>query len=127
MQSYNQMLDNLYAPSAEGFEKTAEDAFASRLRGTDSLQGNPLASLSTADLERQLAELEQEKIASEVLHGTPEDLVKTAAEVLGGQIMAHAFVHETELIKVAMQSGICRICKEAPVGGGQGTVCAACS
>ena len=56
-----------------------------------------------------------------------EELNKTAAAMFGGQLMAHAVVHELGLIKEAVANGICRVCKEMPMDIEGSSVCSACS
>lgn len=65
--------------------------------------------------------------AAESEEASDEELNKTAAAMFGGQLMAHAVVHELGLIKEAVANGICRVCKEMPMDIEGSSVCSACS
>jgi hypothetical protein len=56
-----------------------------------------------------------------------EDLNKTAAAMFGGQLMAHAVVHELGLIKEAVANGHCRVCKENPMDVDGVSICSTCA
>jgi hypothetical protein len=47
--------------------------------------------------------------------------------MLGGQVMAHAMVHEMSLIKEAMQKGLCRVCKTNQMDLVGSSICRACA
>jgi len=113
------MLDNLYAnePSVS-LEKTAEATLLEALQGEGHVTENPYADMSTAELEA--LESLCEKTAS------AEDVEATTMEIIGGQVMAHAAVHEAFLMKTAMANGLCRVCKESPLDVAQATLCSSC-
>jgi hypothetical protein len=121
MSDISSLLNNLYAndQTVSSMEKTAEDALIAELRGEGQVGDNPYASLSTEDLIK-LAQ------AADAPEEDPELLEKTAAEMLGGQIMAHACVHEFSLIKEAMINGLCRVCKASPMDVQGASVCGSC-
>ncbi len=119
MSDISSLLNNLYAnDQTVSMEKTAEDALIAELRGEGQIGENPYASMSTEDLV---------KLASAAENGEdPDMLEKTAAEMLGGQVMAHACVHEFGLIKEAMLHGLCRVCKSSPMDLEGASVCSGC-
>jgi hypothetical protein len=120
------LLDELYRKdhTVSSLEKTAEDSLVSALRAENQVADNPYSSMSTAELAQLALEMEQgEKVASE----TPELLEKIAADTIGGQVMAHAMVHEFSLIKQAMANGLCRVCKENGMDVQGSSICSACA
>lgn len=127
MSDISSLLNNLYAnDQTPSLEKTAEDNLIAALRGEGQVEENPYASLSDEELIAILNDAGSEKTAS-AGGEVPELLEKTAAEMLGGQIMAHAMVHEMGLIKEAMLNGLCRVCKESPMDVQGVSICSACS
>jgi hypothetical protein len=120
------LLNSLYAnPQVESLEKTAEDNLLSALRDEGMMaEENPYAELSDEELVALLNGTEKTASAQEE---TPELLEKTAGEMLGGQVMAHAMVHEMGLIKEAMSHGLCRVCKEAPMDIEGSSICSGCA
>lgn len=119
------LLHSLYMgdQAAASFEKTAEDHLLAALRDQGQVAENPYATMSTEDLIKIAQELENGPAEADA---TPELLEKTAAEMLGGQVMAHAMVHEFSLIKEAMSQGLCRVCKEAPMDTQGASICSGC-
>lgn len=120
------LLDELYRKDrpAVSMEKTAEDALSAALRAENQVSENPYESMSTSELAALALELE--KSASEE-EEAPEALQKIAADTIGGQVMAHAMVHEFGLIKEAMANGLCRVCKENPMDTEGSSICSACA
>lgn len=115
MSSLDAMISAMYGTqSDDDLEKTAEENLLAALRGEES----PLASYSTADLE---------KIAASFPSQAAPDMEKVAEEMLGGQVMAHALVHEMGLIKEAMLQGLCRVCKESPMDIQGASICSSCA
>ena len=132
MTPISSLLDELYRndKSATSLEKTAEARLSESLREDNQVEDNPYAEMSTADLAKLALELEQsEKTASEAEAAVeqPAVLEKVAADALGGQVMAHAMVHEFSLIKQAMAQGLCRVCKQAPMDIEGSSICSACT
>ena len=119
------LLDELYRKDrpAVSMEKTAEDALAAALREENQVSENPYESMSTAELAALALELEKSASDEEA----PEALQKIAADTIGGQVMAHAMVHEFGLIKEAMAKGLCRVCKENPMDTEGSSICSACA
>ena len=75
----------------------------------------------------EAAPVEAEKVAAEEPAETEDaELEKIAFDMLGGQLMAHAMVHEVGLMKVAMSQGLCRVCKTNSMDVHGSTVCAEC-
>lgn len=122
MSDISSLLNNLYGAdqSVSSLEKTAEDHLLAALRDQGQVEENPYADYSTEELEA-LAGGGYEKLAS-----SNDLLEKTAAEMLGGQVMAHAMVHEMGLIKEALASGICRVCKESHLDVQGSSICSSC-
>lgn len=122
------LLDELYRKDrpAVSMEKTAEDALAAALREENQVSENPYESMSTAELAALALELEK-SAAEEAVEEAPEALQKIAADTIGGQVMAHAMVHEFGLIKEAMAKGLCRVCKENPMDTEGSSICSACA
>ena len=121
------MLSTLFAPEAPALEKTAEDNLFAALQSTGQVEENPLASMSTEELVKLAQDLEADDTAGEApQEPAPELLEKTAAEMLGGQVIAHSMVHEMGLIKEALANGICRVCKENPLDTEGSSICSHC-
>ena len=120
------LLNSLYHTDATvaSLEKTAEDALISALRDEGQVDENPLSRLSTEDLIKIAQQMGEEPEQAEA--PIPELFEKTAQEMLGGQVMAHAMVHEMGLIKQAMSNGLCRICKEASMDIEGASICSSC-
>tara|TARA_Y100000034_G_C6764361_1_gene340676 strand:+ start:175 stop:561 length:387 start_codon:yes stop_codon:yes gene_type:complete len=120
----NSLLESLYEEktSGEGHEKTAESAMFSGL--ASSTQENPFMDLSTEDLIKMAQEIENAEV--DLPQEEDGDLEKTAFDMLGGQIMAHAMVHEFGLMKEAMATGYCRVCKENAMDLEGSSICAEC-
>ena len=125
LQSFvNKLYENNAKP--QELEKVAERAFLDQLSGLEVVEKveeekRPLADISTDDLYAMIksAETSTEESAD-------EDLEKVAGDILGGQIMAHAMVHEFALIKQAVAHGLCRVCKEHPMDVEGSSICSAC-
>tara|TARA_Y100000114_G_C11736782_1_gene316632 strand:- start:540 stop:980 length:441 start_codon:yes stop_codon:yes gene_type:complete len=138
----NDFLDQVYAAKEEeSHEKVAEQAFHNGIVSEPTV--NPFGDMSLdeliklakdlQDLEDESAEAaeaaevdqpedsEEEKLAAEAA-----ELNKTAAAMFGGQMMAHAVIHEFGLIKEAVANGICRVCKSAPMDMEGSSICGAC-
>jgi hypothetical protein len=122
MSEMSSLLNSLYAndPAVQSLEKTAEDALIAELRGEGQVSENPFAHMSDADLIKIAQELEADGMEA------PELLEKTAAEMLGGQVMAHAMVNEMGLIKEAMLNGLCRVCKDTAMDIEGSSICSGC-
>ena len=127
MSDIGSLLNNLYANDhTVALEKTAEDSLIAALRDEGQVAENPYASLSDEELISILQDDQGTEKVAAALGEDEESLEKTAAEMLGGQIMAHAMVHEMGLIKEAMAAGLCRVCKESPMDTDGGSVCSGC-
>lgn len=131
----NQLLESIYASSADesSLEKTAERAFLGAIDTTpEPVEKNPFDSLSLDELVKLANDLEavEESVAEEVVTEesgeNEEELNKTAAAMFGGQLMAHAVVHELGLIKVAVANGMCRVCKTIAMDVPGSSVCSNC-
>ena len=121
----NTLLESLYENnSSASHEKTAEDAMFSQLSETPQ-QDNPFMDLPLEDLVKLAQDLEvaPEEVTDDA--GT-EDLEKTAFDMLGGQVMAHAMVHEFGLMKQAMVEGLCRVCKTNHMDIQGSSICSEC-
>lgn len=119
----NSLLESLYENNTTGtHEKTAEAAMFSGL-STEQPQENPFMDLSLEELTKMAQDLKEEE---EEVEEVNEDLEKTAFDMLGGQIMAHAMVHEFGLMKEAMATGYCRVCKENAMDTEGTSICSAC-
>jgi hypothetical protein len=129
MSDISSLLNSLYAnDQTVSLEKTAEDSLIAALRDEGQVEENPYASLSDDDLIAILQNDGVEKVASAAAEEEDTDLLeKTAAEMLGGQVMAHAMVHEMSLIKEAMAHGLCRVCKESPMDTEGSSICSGCA
>ena len=150
----NQLLESIYSKNASdsSLEKTAEQAFlgAIDIDTEPATAENPFASLSLDELVKLANDLEaadtdsddvaeeaEETEASEEVSEddadaeseevSDEELNKTAAAMFGGQLMAHAVVHELGLIKEAVANGTCRVCKNMPMDIEGSSVCSACT
>ena len=123
----NSLLESLYKNDVETsrLEKTAESKMLDNLRGSGNVD-NPYMNLSTQELVKMAQELEGEEYIQSEQVEYDEDQEKVAFEMLGGQVMAHAMVHEFDLMKVAMANGLCRVCKENPMDIEESTICSAC-
>lgn len=121
----NNLLESLYENNAPtGHQKTAEDAMHSQLSETPP-QDNPFMDLPLEDLVKLAQDLEVETHEDYDDAGT-EDLEKTAFDMLGGQVMAHAMVHEFGLMKHAMVEGLCRVCKTNSMDIQGSSICNEC-
>jgi hypothetical protein len=124
MSDLNSMFTNLFATeAAPSLEKTAEDHLLAALQGDNQVGENPFAQMSNEELMKLASDLEAEGQQQEAL---PDELEKTAAEMLGGQVMAHSMVHEMGLIKEALANGLCRVCKESPLDAEGSSICTGC-
>ncbi len=118
----NQLLDTLYSDAQEdpALEKTAEAVFHGAMhQGGD----NPFDDMSMDELLKLAQDLTDD---SGAVHDEDADFNKTAAAMFGGQLMAHAVVHELGLIKEAVANGICRVCKTNTLDVEASSVCSAC-
>lgn len=149
----NQLLESIYASSDTdtSLEKTAESAFLTGITpaSAEPAAENPFDSMSLEELVKLAQDLEaeeepaqeavseeavsEEAASEEASEEAPEvtaeeeaELNKTAAAMFGGQLMAHAVVHELGLIKVAVANGICRVCKTNEMDVDGSSVCSAC-
>jgi hypothetical protein len=119
----NTLLESLYENNTSaGQEKTAEDAMFAQLSDAPK-QDNPFMDLPMEDLVKLAQDLEVAPV--EETEGS-EDLEKTAFDMLGGQVMAHAMVHEFGLMKTAMAEGYCRVCKTNPMDIQGSSICNEC-
>lgn len=121
----NQLLDTLYSDALDDtpLEKTAEAVFTGAIhRDTGD---NPFDDMSMDELLKLAQDLNEDP---EPVDASPDDaeLNKTAAAMFGGQLMAHAVVHELGLIKEAVANGICRVCKTNTLDLEGSSVCSAC-
>ncbi len=130
--NFSTLLNKLYQtdPDVQALEKTAESQLFQSLQDDGHVEENPYAEYSTQqliELAQGLMDPEAEKVAAaEVEEEVPELLEKTAADMIGGQIMAHSMVHEFGLMKEAMLRGDCRVCKEFPMDVDGSSVCSTC-
>lgn len=123
----NSLLESLYKNDVETsrLEKTAEAKMLDNLR-QDGNVDNPYMDLSTEELIKMAQELEGSEYLEEQQEDYDVEQEKVAFEMLGGQVMAHAMVHEFDLMKVAMANGLCRVCKENPMDIEHSSICSAC-
>lgn len=123
----NSLLESLYQNDVETsrLEKTAESKMLDNLRQSGSVE-NPYMNLPTEDLIKMAQQLEGEEYMNDAEASYDEDQEKVAFEMLGGQVMAHAMVHEFDLMKVAMANGLCRVCKENQMDIEESSICSAC-
>ena len=128
----NQLLESIYASSEtdSSLEKTAESAFLKGIDTTPEPTENPFDSMSLDELVKLAHDLEvgpSEEVDEEVAAPSDEEeLNKTAAAMFGGQLMAHAVVHELGLIKEAVANGICRVCKTNEMDVEGSSICNDC-
>lgn len=143
------ILKNLYAPvdqQTPAMEKTAEAAMLADLTKKPAAPTR-YEDMSLADLMKIAADLgvtgaqpvatlpvdlkvsEADALAKTAAAKAAEDeeMQKVAFDMLGGQVMAHAMVHELGLIKVAVANGKCRICKEHELDVEGESICSVCS
>ena len=120
------LLGKLYQTDSKipAIEKTAEASLHEALRGTGQVSENPFEKLPLADLVKIAQELEKKPAETEE---NSEEMNKVAFDMLGGQIMAHAMVHEFGLIKEAVSNGQCRVCKEKPLDVEGSSICSECA
>jgi hypothetical protein len=120
----NQLLDTLYSDAQKDpeQEKTAEAAFHGAIHQDGD---NPFDDMSMDELLKLAQDLTDD---SGAVHdeGEDADFNKTAAAMFGGQLMAHAVVHELGLIKEAVANGSCRVCKTNTLDVEASSVCSAC-
>lgn len=123
----NSLLESLYQNDVETsrLEKTAESKMLDNLRQSGNVE-NPYMNLPTEDLIKMAQQLEGEEYMNDAEASYDEDQEKVAFEMLGGQVMAHAMVHEFDLMKVAMANGLCRVCKENQMDIEESSICSAC-
>lgn len=123
----NSLLESLYQNDVETsrLEKTAESKMLDNLRQSGNVE-NPYMNLSTEELIKMAQQLEGEEYLYDAEASYDEDQEKVAFEMLGGQVMAHAMVHEFDLMKVAMANGLCRVCKENEMDIEESSICSAC-
>lgn len=123
----NSLLESLYKNDVETsrLEKTAEAKMLDNLRQNGNVD-NPYMDLSTEELIKMAQELEGSEYLEEQEVAYEDEQEKVAFEMLGGQVMAHAMVHEFDLMKVAMANGLCRVCKEHPMDIPESSICSAC-
>jgi hypothetical protein len=128
MSDLRSLINKLYENdgAAISLEKTAEDRLTAALRGDGQVGENPFDGMSDEDLQKIAADLAAKDTGKAATTETPEVLEKTAAEMLGGQIMAHAMVHELGLIKTAMLDGKCRVCKDHERDVQGSSICSVC-
>jgi len=119
----NSLLESIYKNDIETnrLEKTAESKMLDDLRQSEQ-SDNPYMDYST----EELIKMAQELNAEETFGTQDEDLEKVAFDMLGGQVMAHALVHELGIMKIAMANGLCRVCKENHMDVEGSTICSAC-
>jgi hypothetical protein len=128
MNDIDSMITALYQKEqgAPDLEKTAAENFLAQLQTDGQVaEERPYADLSTAELIKLAQEIEDSP--DEEGEERDEELEKVAFEMLGGQTMAHACVHELDLIKEAVVNGLCRVCKENPMDVEDSSICQACS
>lgn len=132
------LLKNLYAAGdrpTPAMEKTAEAAMLADLSPKPSVASR-YENMSLEDLQKIAADLTlpthvaktaavEEVAAAKAIED--EEMQKVAFDMLGGQVMAHAMVHELGLIKVAVANGLCRVCKEHPLDVEGESICSVCS
>ena len=119
----NSLLESIYKNDIETnrLEKTAESKMLDDLRQAEQVD-NPYMEYSTDELIKMAQELQ----AEETFESQDEDLEKVAFDMLGGQVMAHALVHELGIMKLAMANGLCRVCKENHMDVEGSTICSEC-
>jgi Zn finger protein HypA/HybF involved in hydrogenase expression len=136
----DRLLERLYsnAPqgSASAMEKTAEAAMLAGLTSQPRAARNPYEDMSLEELTKLAQELNaapavrevavEQEAAGSAAASEDEELQKVAFDMLAGQIMAHAMIHESKLIKVAYATGTCRVCKENALDVEGSSICSAC-
>jgi hypothetical protein len=129
MSDFSSLLNSLYdndSVAVPSLEKTAEEHLIDALRNRDqTVEENVFDGMSTEELIKIAEELQGGSLQVEP-EEDPSLLEKTAAEMLGGQVMAHSFTDELHLIKTAMINGLCRVCKESPMDIEGSSVCSGC-
>lgn len=122
------LLSNIYGNSKDtpAMEKTAEAALLSGLSAKKSPGKNPYEDMSLDELTKIAQSIEAGNAGTQVEEPDPE-LEKVAFDMLGGQVMAHAMVHELGLIKVAVADGKCRVCKEHAMDVEGSSICSTCA
>jgi len=128
MSGMNSLLDELYNKTRveTSLEKTAEQRLLKELESAGQVSDNPYENLTTAELAELALSLEKKASAGEEAEVPQATLEKIAMDALGGQVMAHAMLHEFGLIKEAMVQGLCRVCKESPRDIQGQSVCSGC-
>ena len=111
--------------SLDELVKRANEREAADIASDDAAEEASEAEASEEVVEDEPAEEDSE--AAEPAEVSDDELNKTAAAMFGGQLMAHAVVHELGLIKEAVANGICRVCKEMPMDIEGSSVCSACT
>lgn len=132
MNTMEDLLTKLYSndQGATSMEKTAEDRMLDGLRRSNQVGENPYSTMSTDELIKLAQQLETETKAPETKEepaSEDEEMAKVAFDMLGGQIMAHATLHELGLIKSACEQGLCRVCKENPMDVEGQSICSKCA
>jgi hypothetical protein len=125
MSDISSLLNDLYAKDStvHSLEKTAEERLHAALYVEDqTVEANTYGDLSDGELMKLASDLGLGEQAEDV----SEDLEKTAADMLGGQIMAHSMIHEFTLVKEAMVAGNCRVCKDTPRDLDGSSICSGC-
>ena len=124
----NSLLESLYKNDLDSsrLEKTAETKMLNNLQQGQQVD-NPYMEMSTDELIKLAQEIEREENVETHLTEDSQELEKTAFEMLGGQVMAHALVHELDLMKIAMANGLCRVCKSNHMDIEASTICSECS
>jgi len=119
----NSLLESIYKNDIETnrLEKTAESKMLDELRHSEQ-SNNPYMEYSTDELIKMAQELQAEETFVE----NDSDLEKVAFDMLGGQVMAHALVHELGTMKIAMANGLCRVCKTNHMDVDGSTICSEC-
>ena len=125
----NELLESLYQHDSAGssIEKTAEQKLLNTLQDSGQAVENPFMEMDLDTLMKLASEevLEESETTSVEEAGTAE-LEETAMDMLGGQIMAHACVHEFGLMKEAMMNGLCRVCKTNAMDIDGSSICSHC-
>ena len=121
--SLDALLDGIYNQgSAQAIEKTAEARLLEALSEDAVPAANPYDDLSLEELTKLASE-----VGVEMQDGSQYDeMEKAAYEALGGQIMAHAATQELGLIKEALSSGLCRVCKTNELDTQGSSICSNC-
>ena len=102
------LLQDLFPDQDITLEKTAAQRVVDYLH-SDEPDKSDLRSIPTAELQKLANQMEQSMRAQGL---APEDEARgeEALAQLRGQVAAHAFAQEAELIKVAASQGVCRVC-----------------